>query len=535
MNKQTKSFVSGAAILGVIGLICKVIGMLYRIPMTILIGTQGMAYYQTAYPIYVLLLAISSAGLPVAVSKMVSERVALGDYTSAKSVFNTSLRILILIGTITTVAMLALSYPLALAARRPGAVYSFLAISPALLFVSVMSAYRGYFQGLQKMAPTAFSQLIEQLGKLGVGLILANILLPKGIEWAAAGAILGVTVSEFLSLLFVYFLYNARKKRISQELSNSVPCSLPNDRTSIVKNLLILAVPIIIGSCAASLAPVVDTMIVTDALISIGKTQIEADSLFGNLTGVVNPLINMPSVLSLALAMSLVPAISASKAKNDISGLANQATFGFKLSMLIGLPCVVGFYLLSEPIIKLLYSSSLTGEEVAVAGGLLSIMSVAVLFLTIVQPMTGILQGLGKTYIPVINLFIGVAVKVVISFVLIKIPEINIYGAAIGTVACYAVAGILDLIFAIKYSKMKLNPLNTLVKPLIATLAMGIVLILLKPVLFERFSNAVAALICIAIGAIVYLAIAAFSIEKQDLEFLPGGRRLEKFYKVKKS
>ncbi len=527
MNNTTKSFVSGAAILGFLGLICKVIGALYRIPMTNLIGTQGMAFYQTAYPVYAFLLAVSSAGLPVAVSKMVSERLTLGDYASARSVFRTALNILMIIGLITTIAMVLLARPMADAVSRPDAYLCFIAIAPALFFVSIMSAYRGYFQGMQQMAPTAFSQLLEQIGKLGFGLLLAYWWLDRGIEWAAAGAILGVTISEVLSLLFVMILYRSKKNQFDADVKKSVQSRLPADRKTISKNLLYIAVPIVVGACAMPLVQVADTAVVTNTLISMGYTQASADSLFGNLTSVVNPLINMPAVLSLALAMSLVPAISASRAKNDELELSSKSSFGFKLAMLVGLPCAVGFYLLAEPIIKLLYSS-LPQHELTVAASLLSIMAVAVLFLTIVQTMTGILQGLGKPTIPVINLLIGVAVKIILSISLIRIPEIGILGAAIGTVACYGVAGILDIIFAIKYSKMKLKPINNLLKPIVATVGMGAVIFILRPILFQRFSNTVSTVLCIGAGMVIYLLLAVWALEKQDTVFLPGGRKLSR-------
>ena len=214
MNKTQKSFVKGAAILGLIGLVCKVIGAIYRIPMAALIGEEGMAYYQAAYPLYVFLLAIASAGLPVAISKMVSERVTLGDYKGAHRVFQTAFKSLLVIGFVTAVIMVCLSGVIASSVGIPSAKYAFLAIAPALFFVSVISAYRGYFQGLQSMAPTAFSQLIEQVGKLGLGLFFANLWKSYGLEYGAAGAMLGVTLSEIIALVFMLILYNRKKRQI---------------------------------------------------------------------------------------------------------------------------------------------------------------------------------------------------------------------------------------------------------------------------------------------------------------------------------
>lgn len=523
MNKTQKNFVKGAAILGIVGLVCKVIGAIYRIPMTGMIGARGMAYYQTAYPIYAMLLAISSAGLPVAISKMVSERITLSDYKGAHVVFQTAFKALALIGLLTTAAMLLLSGAFANASGRPDADIVLMAIAPALFFVSLLSAYRGYFQGLQIMSPTAFSQLIEQLGKLGLGLVFAYMWKDYGIAYGAAGAVLGITLSEVLALLFMLVLYNGRKREIKLQIGRSG--RKPVEKEGIGKRLFILAFPIVLGALAMPSVMAVDNAIVTNSLTGMGYGKDLVDSLYGSLTSVVNPLINMPAVLSLALAMSLVPAISASIAQKDESGAAKKSGMGFKLAMLVGLPSAVGFYLLSMPIIKLLYTR-LTLQEYQVSEVLLEIMAIGVLFLTIVQTMTGILQGLGKTYLPVINLFIGVAVKITVSLVFIQMPEINIKGAAIGTVACYTVAAVLDIFCVVKYAKFKFSLTDYIIKPVLAAVFMGAFVYFLYPVLSHAINEKLATAVVILIAIIIYgICIFLFGVlKKEDMEFMPGGR-----------
>jgi stage V sporulation protein B len=542
MNKTQKSFVQGAAVLGAIGLICKVIGAIYRIPMTDMIGTEGMAYYSTAYPVYTFLLAISSAGLPVAISKMVSERVTLKDSRGAHMVFKTAMKAMIVIGLITTALMAIFSHGIATALGRSDAGITILAIAPALFFVSVLSAYRGYFQGLQIMSPTAFSQLIEQAGKLGVGLFLAYMWKDYGLAYAAAGAVLGVTISEVLSLAFLLILYNGKKKQLFGNIQAEQPARRA-DRPRIGRELFYLALPIIIGACAMPLVLMADNAIVTNTLngmngivvngSTILNTNPEAwkkivNTLYGTLTGVVNPLINLPAVLSMALAMSLVPAISTSKARRDDEGASRKSGMGFKLALLVGLPCAVGFYLLSTPIVHLLFSK-IKGSELATAGNLLAIMSIGVLFLTALQTMTGILQGLGKTYVPVVNLFIGIAVKVVVSLIFIRIPEINVKGAAIGTVACYAVAAVLDVACVIKYAKLKLDFVDNIVKPVLAAAVMGAFVYFLTPVLSKAVSEqrVVTAVMILAAGVLYVACVFLFgALKRDDMEFIPGGRRM---------
>lgn len=523
IDMKQNSFLKGAAVLGIIGLVCKVIGAVYRIPMTNLLGTSGMAYYSTPYPVYTWLLVISSAGLPVAISKMVSERVTFGDYKGAHQVFKTALKALGIIGIVTTLAMMLSSGLLAGWAGRPEADIGFLAIAPSLFFVSVLSAYRGYFQGLQMMSPTAFSQLIEQLGKLGLGLYFANLWKANGVAYGAAGAVLGVTLSELLALIFIMIVYFRHKGQIRLQIMKS---SQSKSLNGVGRQLFYLAFPIILGALAMPSVQTADLGIVTNSLLGMGYSASEADALYGNISNVVNPLVNMPAILSLALAMSLVPAISESKARKDEAGAAKKADMGFKLALLVGLPCAVGFYFLAQPIIGLLYSS-VRGQELQTAGSLLEIMAAGVLFLTIVQTTTGILQGLGKTYVPVINLFIGVAVKIAASLILIRIPELNIKGAAIGTAACYFIAGVLDIVCVIKYARFRLKLLDHIIKPLFAAGVMGIFVYLTYPLLANMMLDKLATVLEIALAGLLYLTLVfAFVLKKDDMVFLPGGGRI---------
>ena len=255
--------------------------------------------------------------------------------------------------------------------------------------------------------------------------------------------------------------------------------------------------------------------------------QTQAKSLFGLLTGFVNPLINMPAVLSMALAMSLVPAISASRAQHDEAGAAKKSGMGFKLALLVGLPCAAGFYLLAQPIMHMLFSN-LKGDSLQTAGTLLAIMAVGVLFLTILQTMTGILQGLGKTYLPVINLFIGVGVKIAVSLIFIRMPEINIKGAAIGTVACYAVAAVLDIACVIRCAKFKFRLGDHILKPILAAAVMGAFVYFAYPALSQFVSQRLSTALVIAAAGVLYLILVFLfgALKRDDMEFIPGGRRI---------
>lgn len=520
--------------MGGMGFVSKIIGAVYTIATTNIVGTHGMSYYTTAFPVYTFLLAISSAGLPVAISKMVAERTTLNDYKAAHEVFRRAIKAMISIGLVTTIFMIVLSRPIATVLGRPDASLAIMAIAPSLFFVAIISAFRGYFQGIQQMTPTAVSQIIEQAGKLGVGLLLAWLWIGKGEIYGAAGAVLGITVSEVFAFIYLLVLYRRRIVDFKRHIKSVHHAGLTKN---IGGKLIYLATPIIIGACAMPLVQLADTAIITNTLNSMKSimlfgqevvlNQRMVDSLFSLLTAYVNPIINMPAVFSLALAVSLVPSISASKARSDLRGISNKAGIGLKLSMLIGLPCAAGLYLLATPIVHLLYAG-LKGDNLIIAGNLMGIMAIGVLFLTILQTMTGILQGLGKTYLPVINLFIGIGVKILISILFIRMPEVNIQGAAYGTVACYAIAALLDVICVVKYTKVRLRILHNFVKPILATACMGFAVYLIMPhVASGEYSRLMTiGVILIAIAVYMFFTFFFGAINQEDMEYLPGGKRI---------
>lgn len=530
MSNGQRSFVKGAAILGAAGLIVKFIGAIFRIPLTNIIGADGMANYQVAYPIYAALVVISTAGLPAAISKLVSERVTLGDYRGAHKVFQTAFKLLLVIGVVSTLVMLALSGVLANAAKIPSARLSLIMIAPSLFFVSILSAYRGYFQGLQMMSPTATTQLIEQVVKLGAGLYMAWLWLPKGVEFGAAGALLGVSISEICALAVIILLYNSRKRQIKKRRRQSVRITSQSKR-SMIKDLLYTAIPITLGACLMPIVNFLDTLIVTNTMSSIDYSAfnpLTPKTSFGVLTGSVNPLINMPAVLSLALCMSLVPAISEARAQKSQLLVSTRSAMGFKLSILIGLPCAVGMYLLAGPIMSLLYSSGLEPNEIMIGTQLLQTLSIGVLFLTLLQTMTGVLQGAGHPTIPLVNLAIGAVVKVIISIVLIRVPSVNINGAALGTAACYGIAALLNLAYVIKITKPSIKPITGVLMPLVSTAAMGTVVYFMYHSISPSLGSTKAAILCIAAAILVYIVMlfVSRSITKEDMEFIPGGGRV---------
>jgi stage V sporulation protein B len=524
-KNEKKSFVKGAFILGAAGLICKVIGAFFRIPLYNMLG-DGMQYYEAVYPFYSTLLVISSAGLPTAISRMVAERIALGDIPGAKRVFRKSQVLLSIIGVVTTALMYFGADLIAEMTVGPLAAPSFRVMAPALLIVSLMCSYRGYLQGLQQMTGTAMSQLAEQAGKLAIGLYLAARWMPRGLEYGAMGAVAGVTISELIALLVVGAFYLFRKRDL--ELSSVEPGEHVSDK-GIYRGLFAIAIPVTIGASIMPIMGIVDASLIKSTLMSIGFGEAAASMRFVALRSNVTNIINMPAVLTIALAMSLVPAISAARTAKDQKAIHSVSSMGIKLAMFIGIPCAVGLFALAGPAIDLLYD--IDAERLSIATALMRTSAVGVIFLSLVQTLTGILQGAGKQHIPVINLFIGGVVKVVLMLTLMHNPAIEIQGAAISTTACYTVAGVLDAIYLIRYTKLKLNILDTFIKPTIAALIMGGAAYFSYEFLYTKISsNTIATAGAILIGIVLYLIGVLWMqmFTREDLAFIPGGSILAK-------
>lgn len=525
MEKKKVSFVQGAAILGIAGLIVKVIGAAFRIPLANTIGLIGTSYYDTAYPYYSWLLVISSSGLPTAISKMVSERVTLGDYRGAHRVFTTAMQILCCIGLLTSILMFFGSDYIARLHMLPEAAYCFKALAPALFFVALMCAYRGYMQGMQQMVPTAISQVVEQVGKLAVGLTLAFMLLDAGPEYAAMGALIGVTVSELLALIYVMLSYRRRWPKIRARLERSVR----REAEPVAARLMAIALPITIGASISPLASVVDSALIIRILLKLGYAKETAQTAFSLMRTNVATLTNMPGVLTMALAMSLVPAISAFSAKRDHAGIQDTARLGLKLALIIGLPCAVGLFVLASPILAMLYPN-LTEGELTLAVDLMHTSSIGVIFLSLVQSMTGVIQGMGKPNVPVFNLFIGFVLKVASLLALMNIPQINIQGAAVSTVVCYAFAGIADTIYVIRRAKLRLGLVDVLLKPVLSSGVMGFVVFMIYSFMQEMEHQALPTLAAVAVGIFAYGVMAIYFrfFSREELAYIPGGQRIRK-------
>ena len=514
MTNKSKSIIGGMTVLGLAGVICKLVGVLYSIPLTWMIGTQGLGVYNAVFPAYNLLLTISSAGLPVAVSRLVARSLAKDDPRSAKNVFKTALLLLTIVGSVATIIMLAGSNLLAIASDQPTSRIGFQVIAPCVLLVCMLSAFRGFMQGQQNMTPTAISQLIEQVGKVFLALPMAYFGSKMGIEYGAAGALLGTTIVEGIALLYMVILYYRR--RLSFASLPQLSAEGPESRGSIAKQLMGISLPITIGACIVPLSQYIDSTMLVGRLMSTGMAAGTAASVYGLFSGTVIRIINIPTALALAVSMSLVPAISSAKAINDNDQIVRQTDLGMRFAFLIGLPCSIGMSVLAGPLMRFFYEGSIIEEELVLGGELLTMSGLTIVLFTVVQATTSVLQGLGKQRIPMYTLVAGVVCKIVLNYVLISIPQINIHGAPIASLVCYSVSMIPNLYYMLKYTDSKMNWMGWIVRPGIATAAMGIVVFAMRELLP---GGRLMLMLEVAVGVVVFAAaaLAVKAITKEDL------------------
>ena len=527
-QSKTKSIIGGMTVLGLAGVICKLVGVLFSIPLQWMIGMKGLGVYNAVFPTYNLLLTISSAGLPVAVSRLVAHSLARDNPRGARQVFRTALLMLTILGCVATIIIFGMSGYLArTVVEIPESLLGFEVIAPCVLLVCMLSAFRGFMQGQQNMTPTAISQLIEQVGKVAVALPLAWLGSLYGAQmdsqtgsaiyaaaYGAAGALLGTTIAEGAAFLYMVILYFRRKASFDQkpQLSNDTLQS----NGSIARQLMAISIPITIGACIVPLSQFIDSAMLMDRLQMAGHAKDAAQELYGLFTGTVIRIINIPTALALAVSMSLVPAISSARAVNDDEGVRRQGDLGLRFAFLIGLPCSIGMSVLAEPVMRFLYQETTSEAHLITGGQLLSVSALTIVLFTVVQATTSILQGLGKQRLPMYTLIAGVVCKIILNYVLVAIPGMDIHGAPIASIVCYTVSLVPNLIFVMKYGKLRFNVMGWLIRPGIATAAMGVVVWGLRELLpMGRLFT----MLEVAVGVVVFVAaaLAVKAITKEDI------------------
>ncbi|MGF7184177.1 stage V sporulation protein B [Desulfitispora alkaliphila] len=510
------SFLKGAAILAGAGLVTKLIGALYRIPFARMVGEEGMGLYQMAYPIYSMILAFSAAGIPVAISILVSERRAAGDFVGAQKVLLVALVIMLGLGLSSCLGLfLAAEYLAINVLHDIRAYYSLMVIAPALLFTALMAAFRGFFQGMQQMAPTAASQIVEQVFRVGTVLVAGGVLMKYGVEYAAAGATFGAVVGSFFGLLLlmaIYFLWKIKSIKVPKGRFGKSKVSSLN----LTSRIITLAVPISLGGLVMPIMQTIDAAMVPLRLQEAGMDVNRATALFGQFSGMAATLINLPTIVTLSLAASLVPAISHSVSKGQQHVLVSKIREAIRFTVTICLPAAVGLYFLATPIGLLLY-------DIAEVGVSIRVLAPAALFLGLHQVTSGAIQGMGKTYVPVVNLAVGACVKAFCNYHLTAIPTLGIVGAGISTVLGFSISSALNILYLYKTTGRGLSQGNFLLKVALAATIMAVAIANGYPILEKQYNQSIATLMAIKMGIVVYgiSLMLVGGVKRRDVEMIP--------------
>lgn len=606
-GQKQNTFFGGAAILAVGILVVKLIGMFYKIPLTNIIGEQGTADFNNAYYIYSVLLTISTAGLPVAVSKLVSEANALNRRNQVRKIFRLSLTLFLALGAISFLIMFFRADLLADMMHDGKAAAGIRALAPAVICVGCLSAFRGYAQGHGDMAPTAISQIIEALCKLVVGLSLAFWLIKagQGADVAAAGAITGVTVGTVVAVAYMAF-HHVRKTMEQPRLSQDIPDSAGD----ILKEVLRIAIPITLSSSMVGIVTVIDSALVQgqvqkvlledpsswslyagvtdftplkealDAWTKALDTGMTADmatlteqvkaaaaaqaptalqsaalaldealqdlsrTLYGNYSGAIN-IYNLPTALMAAITASVIPAVSGGLARRDRKGAARISGSALRITALLSFPMGVGLFVLGVPIIRLLFAS-LNAE---LAGSLLSTLGLTAIFSCVTLVCNSVLQAYGFVILPVIVMVLGGIVKIVTNYNLVGMAQIGIYGAPTGSVLCFALCLVLDLLIIARVIPHRPRFVPIFLKPFFASVVMGGAAWAVYGLMYRVLShvpqgeterviswggNALATLGAIAVAMVVYvvLVVALKAVSREDLALMPKGEKIARLLRL---
>ena len=430
--KRKNTVFKGAFYLAVGAFISKFLGAIYRVPLTNMLGGFGLGLYQMVFPVYCLLLDFSGAGLPSALSRIIASQNEDKENTARRLLIN-SLKLFFVFGIMGMVIMLVFAKPLSILQGNEEASTAYLFLAPAILAVSMISCFRGYFQGFMDMKPTAISQIVEQVLKLFLGIILVYLFLGN-VSLAVGGATFAITISEFVALLVLWSVYKKKNKLSLQDFVYDKK-SFFIDTKIIIKT----TIPITLVGVLLPFSQVVDSILTINILSGYRN---DATALFGLLSGVVMTVINLPVSICYGIGSVAIPSITNCKSEEE---KRKHAVKILSLTLLVALPCFLGLAFFSPQVINLLFRN-LASDEKSVAIKLLRLTSPCVVFLSLLQTSNAIFIGKGKLYTPVINLSIGVAVKFVLSAILLNIPSLNIYGAAIAINACYFSVCMINLI-----------------------------------------------------------------------------------------
>lgn len=541
-KKKKTTFAKNVLMLMFSQVLIKLLGLIYRLAITNVkgFGDVGNGYYSAGYQVYAVLLIISSQGIPGAVSKLVSNKVAKGKYNEAHRVFKVSMVVFGIIGFIASLLLLlSANFVSSKILNVPDVSYVLKVLSPAIFFVCVSAVIRGYFAGLGTMKASSISQALEQFFNCVLTITFVYALIGKEPYIMAAGGNLSTTLAILISFSYLIVFYKKNIKEWREE-SDDVVITTKEENKKMVKMIIATAIPLTVGSVISVVTSFIDTVTVSNciqiAYSGILKSKILLEKEAMRLTGIlskVDTLVNLPLAVNLSFYSALIPEITAAISKKDFKSASKKISFSISSSLLILIPCAIGFIVLADPILKMLYPNASDGAHI------LQIAAVTMVFVGINHTIQGSLFGLGKMYTPALALLIGCVIKIGLNLVLITNPNINIYGAVISSFICQFVVFMIVYITMKRNIKVKFEPMKHIVKPLLAGLIMGAVIFFINYLFNGVIRNSILTIINIMIGAVVYL-ISVFALKilsKDEILMLPKGEKIYnllvklKFYK----
>lgn len=541
-KKKKTTFAKNVLMLMFSQVLIKLLGLIYRLAITNVkgFGDVGNGYYSAGYQVYAVLLIISSQGIPGAVSKLVSNKVAKGKYNEAHRVFKVSMVVFGIIGFIASLLLLlSANFVSSKILNVPDVSYVLKVLSPAIFFVCVSAVIRGYFAGLGTMKASSISQALEQFFNCVLTITFVYALIGKEPYIMAAGGNLSTTLAILISFSYLIVFYKKNIKEWREE-SDDVVITTKEENKKMVKMIIATAIPLTVGSVISVVTSFIDTVTVSNciqiAYSGILKSKILLEKEAMRLTGIlskVDTLVNLPLAVNLSFYSALIPEITAAISKKDFKSASKKISFSISSSLIILIPCAIGFIVLADPILKMLYPNASDGAHI------LQIAAVTMVFVGINHTIQGSLFGLGKMYTPALALLIGCVIKIGLNLVLITNPNINIYGAVISSFICQFVVFMIVYITMKRNIKVKFEPVKHIIKPLLAGLIMGAVIFFINYLFNGVIRNSILTIINIMIGAVVYL-ISVFALKilsKDEILMLPKGEKIYnllvklKFYK----
>ncbi len=574
-QRKNQSLLNGALVLSLATIIVKVIGVIYKIPLSNMIGTVGRGYFDSAYSLYVPIYTISMAGLPVAVSNMVSKAMALGNYRDVKIIHKVAKRLFLIVGILGTIAMLALAYPYAMSARNMDILPAVFVITPSIFFCCIMSSYRGYYNGLSNMTPTAVSQVFEAVGKLVFGLLCARWAIEYGYSryeagltvfgrevanesealsaiypYAAAGAAAGVTLGTVFGLIYLLIMHKVKGDKITKTELAGAP--RPQKSGLIAKNLIKFAIPVALSSLVFSITNLIDSITIQNRLEYMIENNLDlirnmySTELVGILDADIKNFLygayslsldfrNLIPSITMTLGISAIPTLSAAWAVKNKRKIKVSIESVMRVTMLVAMPCGIGMGVLAQPILAAFYGGGESANGVSIAAPVLTAYGFTIFLMALSQPMTNMLQALDKTKIPLVSLSIGALAKLVANFIFVAIPKLNVNGAVIGTVLCYIIVVAINFIALVRTARVRINIFSVFLKPIFSGLLCGAAAYTSYG-LCNRFvpefslKNIICLGISVCFGGIVYVIsiLLIKGISKDDVIMLPKGEKIAK-------